>query len=153
MLTPDWDGDMTAFTPERMKSYSAAETLCPDARYAELQSFRDYLSDGTGKHVLELGSGNGTLTACLQGMGWIVDTIDIAFLAPAGVRRHYNADIAGGLDFLPDDAEYDAVASLAVFASRGIRRPIPAGCLGTGYCRRNEARWHRHLTGVTCSIG
>ncbi len=69
MLTPDWDGDMTAFTPERMKSYSAAETLCPDARYAELQSFRDYLSDGTGKHVLELGSGNGTLTACLQGMG------------------------------------------------------------------------------------
>ena len=114
MLTPDWDGDMTAFTPERMKSYSAPETLCPDARYAELQSFRDYLSDGTGKHVLELGSGNGTLTACLQGMGWIVDTIDIAFQAPAGVRRHYNADIAGGLDFLPDDAEYDAVASLAV---------------------------------------
>jgi SAM-dependent methyltransferase len=80
----------------------------------ELQSFRDYLGDGAGKHVLELGSGNGTLTTCLQGLGWTVDTVDIAFPSPARAHRHYKADIATGLNFLPNGATYDAVVSLAV---------------------------------------
>ena len=105
---------MTAFTPERMNSYCEAEDLCPDARTAELASFQKFLHDGAGKVVLELGSGNGPLTKCLTDMGWTVDTVDIAFQAPPGARRHYNADIANGLGFLPKDAAYDAVASLAV---------------------------------------
>lgn len=105
---------MTAFTTERIESYCEAEGICPDARNRELDSFRDYLADGSGKKVLELGSGNGTLTRCLQAMDWTVDTADIAFQAPAGVRRHYTADIADGLGFLPNAAEYDAVVSLAV---------------------------------------
>ena len=105
---------MTAFTLERMDSYREAEDLCPRARVSELRSFRDYLSDGNGKVALELGSGNGTLTRCLQEMGWTVDTIDIAFQAPAGVHRHYIANISEGLGFLPKGAAYDAVVSLAV---------------------------------------
>jgi len=105
---------MTAFTLERMDSYCEAEDLCPDARLAELESFQAYLPDGTGKVILELGSGNGTLTKCLMDLGWTVDTVDIAFQAPPGARNHYIADIANGLGFLPNDAAYDAVVSLAV---------------------------------------
>jgi SAM-dependent methyltransferase len=105
---------MTAFTLERVDRYCAAEDLCPGARGAELQSFYEHLKNGAGRTVLELGSGNGTLTRCLTEMGWTVDTVDIAFQAPPGARRHYAADIAGGLGFLPQEAAYDAVVSLAV---------------------------------------
>jgi|TARA_B100002003_G_scaffold247831_2_gene280200 SAM-dependent methyltransferase len=105
---------MTAFTLERVDSYCAAENLCPGARGAELQSFREHLKLGAGGAVLELGSGNGTLTRCLSEMGWTVDTVDIAFEGPPGVRRHYGADISQGLGFLPPMAAYDAVVFLAV---------------------------------------
>lgn len=105
---------MTAFTPERVESYRTAEDLCPGARAGELRTFRDRLKAGAGKTVLELGSGGGTLTRCLREMGWTVDTVDIAFAAPPGVRRHYCADISRGLGFLPKAAAYDAVVSLAV---------------------------------------
>ncbi|NQV61395.1 MAG: class I SAM-dependent methyltransferase [Alphaproteobacteria bacterium] len=105
---------MTAFTLERVDSYRTAENLCPGARTAELASFRGHLQIGAGKTVLELGSGNGTLTRCLRELGWTVDTVDIAFEAPPGARRHYRADISKGLGFLPKDATYDAVVSLAV---------------------------------------
>ncbi|MBL6952373.1 MAG: class I SAM-dependent methyltransferase [Alphaproteobacteria bacterium] len=105
---------MTAFTLERVDSYRAAENLCPGARTAELTSFREHLKIGAGKTVLELGSGNGTLTRCLRELGWTVDTVDIAFQAPPGAGRHYRADISKGLGFLPKDAAYDAVVSLAV---------------------------------------
>ncbi len=105
---------MTAFTLELVDSYCAAEELCPGARASELKSFREHLKIGVGKTVLELGSGNGTLTRCLTEMGWTVDTVDIAFDAPPGARRHYGADISQGLGFLPNDAVYDAVVSLAV---------------------------------------
>ncbi|MDP6690143.1 MAG: class I SAM-dependent methyltransferase [Alphaproteobacteria bacterium] len=105
---------MTAFTMERVDSYRSAEELCPVARAMELQSFRDYLGSGSEKRVLELGSGNGTLTRCLREIGWTVDTVDIAFQAPPEARRHHAADIADGLGFLPKDAAYDAVVSLAV---------------------------------------
>jgi len=105
---------MTAFTTERVDSYRSAEELCPAARVSELQSFREHLGPGKNRCVLELGSGNGTLTRCLRKMGWTVDTVDIAFQAPPGARRHHAANISEGLGFLPKDAAYDAVVSLAV---------------------------------------
>ena len=105
---------MTAFTLERVDSYRDAENLCPGARAGELKSFREHLKTGVGKSLLELGSGNGTLTKCLTEMGWSVDTVDVAFAAPPCAHRHYSADISQGLGFLPKEAAYDAVVSLAV---------------------------------------
>ena len=101
------------FTAERRQRYAAAEAVSPQARRRELESFPRHLANGSGRTLLELGSGNGTLTRSLMELGWCVDTIDVAFAPIKGARRHYAQNLSEGLPRLVMDRPYEAVASLA----------------------------------------
>lgn len=110
---PQPEGIGHPFTAERRERYAAAEAVSPQARAGELASFSDYLAEGNGRPLLELGSGNGTLTKHLMARDWVVDTIDVAFSPVPGARRHHAHDLSQGLPPLPVEAPYAAVASLA----------------------------------------
>lgn len=101
------------FTAERRQRYAAAEAVSPEARAPELASFSRVLADGQDRPLLELGSGNGTLTKHLMARDWVVDTVDVAFSPVAGARRHFAHDLSQGLPPIPLEAPYAAVASLA----------------------------------------
>lgn len=111
--TQDSDGAGHPFTAERRQRYAAAEAVSPEARAPELASFSHYLADGGGSALLELGSGNGTLTRHLMARDWVIDTVDVAFSPVPGARRHYAHDLSQGLPPLPVATPYAAVASLA----------------------------------------
>ena len=101
------------FTEERRQRYAAAEAVSPKARLPELASFSHHLADGADRMLLELGSGNGTLTKHLMARGWCIDTVDVAFSPVQGARRHYQQNLTEGLPKLVVDRPYDAVVSLA----------------------------------------
>lgn len=102
------------FTPTRVARYRAAQSSFPQARALELASFEAAIpTRGEGRPALEIGSGDGMLTRLLLSRGYQVDTVDPAFAAPAGVRRHYAQDVSGGLELLPDDGGFDLIVSLA----------------------------------------
>jgi len=110
---PATDDSDHPFTAVRRQRYAAAEAVSPKAREPELTTFSRYLPDGGGQALLELGSGNGTLTRHLMARDWVVDTTDVAFSPIDGARRHYAQNLTEGLPPLVIDAPYGAVASLA----------------------------------------
>jgi SAM-dependent methyltransferase len=102
------------FTPLRVARYRAAQSSFPLARALELASFEAAVPEqGEGRPVLEIGSGDGMLTRLLLGRGFQVDTVDPAFGAVEGVRRHHSADVSDGLGFLPEEGRFDLIVSLA----------------------------------------